>query len=209
MGTEVEVKLAASKKTLERVEELEVLDDWMVEKRGMIHLISHYFDTPNFCLLYNNLAYRLREEDGKKVVTLKSNGRAKDGIYIREEQNKLLLDGEDITSREFLSQNFPKILEIIKNNKTLRESLIIDNERHILHFKKNDDALIEASLDFLYFMKGKRKIPYNELELELKEGDEESLRELAGNLRKRFHLSLSGASKYEMGLKSFNMIPLF
>jgi len=208
MGTEIEVKLAASKKTLERVEELEELSGWKVEKRGKIHLVSHYFDTPNFCLLYNNVAYRLREEDGKKVATLKSNGRARDGIYIREEQNKPLLDGEDVTSKEFLAKNFPKILEIIKNSETLRESLIVDNERHIVYFKK-DNALVEASLDFLYFMKGKRRIPYNELELELKEGDEDALRDIVGQLRKRFHLSLSGASKYEMGLKSFNMIPLF
>ncbi len=207
MGTEIEVKFAASKKTLERVEELEELSGWEVEKRGVLHLVSHYFDTPNFHLLYNNFAYRLREEDGKKVVTLKSNGRAKDGIYIREEQNKILLDGEDVTSREFLAENFPKILEII-DGEPLRESLIVDNERHLLHFKK-DDALIEASLDFLYFMKGKRRIPYNELELELKEGSEEALRDAVQNLRKHFHLSLSGASKYEMGLKSFNMIPLF
>jgi len=207
MGTEIEVKLAASKKTLERVEELEELAGWKVEKRGIVHLVSHYFDTPNFHLLYNNFAYRLREEDGKKVATLKSNGRAKEGIYIREEQNKLLLDGEDVTSREFLARNFPKILEII-NNEPLKERLVIDNERHILYFKK-DDALVEAALDFLYFMQGRRRIPYNELELELKEGSEEALREIVGNLRKHFHLSLSGASKYEIGLKSFNMIPLF
>ena len=207
MGTEIEVKLAASKKTLERVEELEELSGWNVEKKGKIHLISHYFDTPNFHLLYNNVAYRLREEDGKKVATLKSNGRARDGVYIREEQNKLLLDGEDVTSREFLAENFPKILEII-DEEPLRESLIIDNERHILYFKK-DNALVEASLDFLYFMKGKRRIPYNELELELKEGNEDALKDIVGHLRRRFHLSLSGASKYEMGLKSFNMIPLF
>ena len=207
MGTEIEVKLAASKKTLERVEELKELGDWTVEKKGMIHLVSHYYDTPNFCLLYNNVAYRLREEDGKKVATLKSNGRARDGIYIREEQNKLLLDGKDVTSREFLAENFPKILEII-DKETLRESLIVDNERHILYFKK-DNALVEASLDFLYFMKGKRRIPYNELELELKEGDEDALKDIVEHLRRRFHLSLSGASKYEMGLKSFNMIPLF
>ena len=207
MGTEIEVKLAASKKTLERVEELEELSGWKVEKRGNIHLISHYFDTPNFCLLYNNVAYRLREEDGKKFATLKSNGRARDGIYIREEQNKLLLDGKDVTSREFLAENFPKILEII-DKESLIESLVVDNERHILYFKK-DNALVEASLDFLYFMKGKRRIPYNELELELKEGDEDALKDIVEHLRRRFHLSLSGASKYEMGLKSFNMIPLF
>jgi inorganic triphosphatase YgiF len=207
MGTEIEVKLAASKKTLERIERAENFPEWNVEKKGKIHLVSHYFDTYNFQLLYNNLAYRVREEGGNKVATLKSNGKTRNGIYVREEANKLLLDGEDVTSRAFLMQNFPKILEII-NNEPLKEMLTVDNERHIIYFKKGN-TLVEGSLDFLYFLKGKRKLPYNELELELKEGKEEDLKKLSDFLKKSFHLSLSGASKYEMGLRSFNMIPLF
>ncbi len=207
MGTEIEVKLSASKKTLERLEKMEEINGWRVKRVGRIHLISHYFDTNDFRLLYHNFAYRLREEAGKKVATLKSNGKKRNGIYIRTEESKLLKDSEDITSIDFLQKNFPSVLEIA-NGKKLNEVLTVDNERHILYLTKGD-ALIEASLDFLNFLKGRRKIPYNELELELKEGSEEDLAECASFLRLNYHLPLSGASKYEMGLRSFNLIPLF
>ena len=83
MGKEIEVKLAASKKMLERIENIEKILNWDISKMGVIHLKSHYFDTVSFNLLYNNFAYRLREEDSKNVVTLKSNGKRKNGIYIR------------------------------------------------------------------------------------------------------------------------------
>ncbi len=207
MGTEIEVKLAASKKTLERLERMQEINGWTVKKAGKIHLISHYYDTNDFQLLYHNFAYRLREEDSKKVATLKSNGKKRNGIYIRTEESKLLKDSEDVTSPDFLKENFPSVLEII-NEKKLNEVLTVDNERHILYLIKGN-ALIEASLDFLNFLKGRRKIPYNELELELKEGSEEDLAECASFLRLNYHLPLSGASKYEMGLRSFNLIPLF
>ncbi len=207
MGTEIEVKLAASKKTLERLERMEDINGWKVSKAGRIHLLSHYFDTNDFRLLYHNFAYRLREEDGKKIVTLKSNGKKRNGIYIRTEESKELKDSEDVTSFNFLKKNFPSVLEIA-NGKELNEVLTVDNERHILYLTKGD-AIIEASLDFLNFLKGRRKIPYNELELELKKGTEEDLAECASFIRLNYHLPLSGASKYEMGLRSFNLIPLF
>ena len=207
MGKEIEVKLAASKKMLERIEKIEKVLHWNVEKKKEIHLVSHYFDTPGFNLLYNNLAYRVREEDGRHIVTLKSNGKRRNGIYIREEKSDILLDGEDITSMYYLEKHFPEVLEVSKRE-PLSEVLTIDNNRHVLHLT-NGDSLIEASLDFLYFIKGKRRIPYNELELELKNGTEEELAECSSFLRLNYHLSLSGASKYEMGLRSFNLIPLF
>lgn len=207
MGTEIEVKLAASKKTLERLERMEKIHDWSIRKVDRIHLLSHYFDTDDFRLLYHNFAYRLREEDGKRVATLKSNGKRRNGIYIRTEESKLLKDSEDVASFDFLQKNFPSVLEIA-NGKKINEVLTVDNDRHILYLTKKG-ALIEASLDFLNFLKGRRKIPYNELELELKEGSEEDLAECASLLRLNYHLSLSGASKYEMGLRSFNLIPLF
>ena len=207
MGKEIEVKLAASKKMLERIENIEKILNWTVFKKGTVYLKSHYFDTPGFNLLYNNFAYRIREEGGNRIVTLKSNGLRRNGIYIREEKNKLLLNGEDITSKQYLKTYFPEVLEVSRN-KPLGEVLTVDNERHILHLIKGD-SVIETSLDFLYFIKGKRKILYNEIELELKQGSEEELAECSSFLRLNYHLSLSGASKYEMGLRSFNLIPLF
>ncbi len=207
MGTEIEVKLAASQKMLERIENIDEILNWNVKRNGTIHLVSHYFDTPGFNLLYNNFAYRLREENENRVATLKANGKKRNGIYIREEINKALLNGEDVSSKYFIKKHFPQVLEVAKG-KPLDEVLMVNNNRHILHITRNN-SFIEASLDFLYFIKGRRKIPYNEIELELKEGSEEELAECSSYLRLNYHLSLSGASKYEMGLRSFNLIPLY
>jgi inorganic triphosphatase YgiF len=203
---EYEVKLTASKKMLEKIKETPGFLNWSIEKGKEKYLVSHYFDTEKFDLLYSNMAYRTREEDGKNIATLKGNGILKNGIYIRDEFEKILRNSEDVTKFDFLNKHFPQVLEITKET-PLKEVLIVDNERHILYLKK-DDSLIEVSLDFLHFILGKRKVAYNEIELELKNGCEEDLLECASFLKLNFHLFLAGASKYEMGLRSFNLIPL-
>jgi len=206
MRKEYEVKLTASKKMLEKIERIPALLDWDVKEGKIKHLVSHYFDTERFDLLYNNVAYRMREESGKNVATLKGNGILRNGIYIRDEFEKTLRNGENVIDFNFLDKHFPQVLKITKST-PLQEVLIADNERHILNLKK-DKCMIEASLDFLYFVRGKRKIAFNEIELELKKGSEEDLLECASFLRLNFHLPLSGASKYEIGLRSFNLVPL-
>ena len=206
MHKEYEVKLAASKKMLERIEKIPKLLDWNIKGGEAKHLVSHYFDTDKFDLLYNNVAYRLREEDDKKIVTLKDNGTLKNNIYIRDEFEKPLKNREDVTDYNFLDKHFSQILKITKGS-PLKEVLLVDNDRHILELRK-DKSIIQVALDSLYFVRGKRKIAFNEMELELKEGTEEDLLECASFFRLKFHLALSGASKYEIGLKSFNLIPL-
>ncbi len=203
---EYEVKLTASKKMLEKIEQIPGFLNWSIKEGKEKYLISHYFDTEKFDLLYSNMAYRTREEDGKNVATLKGNGILKNGIFIRDEFEEILHNGEDVTKADFLNKYFPQILEITKET-PLKEVLIVDNERHMLYLEK-DGSLIEASLDFLHFVLGKRKVAYNEIELELKNGCEEDLLECASFLKLNFHLFSAGASKYEMGLRSFNLIPL-
>lgn len=203
---EYEVKLTASKKMLEKIKQTPGFLNWSIKKGKEKYLVSHYFDTEKFDLLYSNMAYRTREEDGRNVATLKGNGILKNGIFIRDEFEEKLRNGEDVTKFNFLNKHFPQILEIIKGN-SLQEVLIVDNERHILYLEK-DGSLIEVSLDFLHFVLGKRKVSYNEIELELKNGCVEDLLECASFLKLNFHLFSADASKYEMGLRSFNLIPL-
>ncbi|MGC9124967.1 MAG: CYTH domain-containing protein, partial [Caldisericaceae bacterium] len=151
---EYEVKLVASRKTMERIETFGRFFDWVFEKTQPMHLVSHYFDTENFSLLYNNLAYRLREENERKFIYLKANGILKNNIYIREETEIELRNGEDVTCKEFLQSYFPTVLSATKN-KPLEEVLTIDNDRHLILMKKRN-SLVEMSLDYLYFEKGKR-----------------------------------------------------
>lgn len=203
---EYEIKLVASRKTMERIETFDRFFEWKVEKIAPKHLISRYFDTECFSLLYNNLAYRLREEDGKNFVYLKANGTLKNNIYIREETEVVLKDGEDITEKAFLDEYFPSVLSAT-NGKPLQEVLTIDNDRHMIILKKKK-SVVELSLDYLYFERGKRRIPYSEIELELKKGNEEDLRECSSLIQTTCDLKPAGASKYELGLRSFNLIPI-
>jgi inorganic triphosphatase YgiF len=206
MSLEYEVKLCASKKTMEKIEQCNKLMNWDIKKSGEKHLVSHYYDTEDLKLLYNNLAFRLREDGNQKLLHLKANGTFKNGIYIREEHEYALKNSENYTSKGFLKKHFPIIVDAIKED-GLREIITIDNHRHILLFQKKN-SVIETSLDFLYFVRGKRKIEHNEIELELKEGKEEDLIECYSLLQTQYNLKLAGASKYELGLRSFSMIPL-
>ncbi|GEM_PF-758201 len=206
MSLEYEVKLCASKKTMEKLEQCTKLMNWEIKKGLQKHLISHYFDTEDLKLLYHNLAFRLREDGERKFLHLKANGTFKNGIYIREEYEHILKNGDDFMSKEFLKKHFPVIIDAIKGNE-LKEVITIDNQRHTLLFKKKRST-IETSLDFLFFIRGKRKIEHNEIELELVKGKEEDLIECYSLLQTQYNLKLAGASKYELGLRSFSMIPL-
>jgi inorganic triphosphatase YgiF len=202
---EYEVKLAASRKVLERIETDMDFICWKATHLPPKKLISHYYDTDDFKLLFNNLAFRLREEGSKKTLTLKSNGSFNNGIYIREEK-ELELDHEDFLSKNFLRKHFPKLYEIIKCSE-LKEMLQVINERHPILLSKNG-AEIELDLDYVNFAKGKRKSEYQEIEIELKKGRSEDLIECSSILQTKFDLKFSSASKYELGLKCFNAIPV-
>jgi len=90
MTLEYEVKLTSTRKVMEKIDSNPSISNWEVKKIGAKNLVSHYYDTEELKLLFHNLAYRLREEDGKKFVHLKANGRSENGIYIREETQKIL-----------------------------------------------------------------------------------------------------------------------
>ncbi|BAL81460.1 CYTH domain-containing protein [Caldisericum exile] len=202
---EYEVKLTASRKTLEKIEAEMDFVSWAVTRLPPKKLVSHYFDTEDLKLLFNNLAFRLREEGSRKVLTLKSNGTFKAGVYVREEK-ELELDHEDFLSKSFLKRNFPEIYNIVKDDE-LCEVLEVVNERHPIILKKNNSEL-ELDLDYLYFVKGRKKAEYYEIEIELKKGCSEDLIECASLLQTRFDLKQASASKYELGLRCFNSIPV-
>lgn len=206
MAQEVEVILQATKKVMEKIYENPSMFNWKVEKKGVRHLISYYYDTEDLKLLFANLAFRIRDEDGVKYVTLKSNGKAENGLYIRDEKQILLKNGEDVLSKDFLKRHFPAVYEITKGE-LLEEILTIDNYRHVIEVDKKTSR-IEISLDFIHFIKGKRKTEYHEIEIELISGSKEDLMECASLLRTAYGLVPSGASKYEAGLRCFNLIPI-
>ncbi|MGC9100570.1 MAG: inorganic triphosphatase [Caldisericum sp.] len=202
---EYEVKLTASRKILEKIEaEMDFLS-WSVTRLPPKKLISHYYDTDDLKLLFKNLAFRLREEGSKKTLTLKSNGTFNAGVYVREEK-EIELDHEDFLSKSFLKRNFPEVYEIVKDDE-LREVIEIVNERHPIVLKKNN-AELELDLDYLNFVKGRSKAEYYEVEIELKKGCSEDLIECASLLQKQFDLKQASASKYELGLRCFNAIPV-
>lgn len=206
MGTEIEVKLQATKKIMEKIYENPTMFNWKITKKGIVHLISHYYDTQDLKLLFQNYAFRLREEGTKKFLTLKSNGRCENGVYIREETQVQIKDGEDVLSYNYIKKHFPQIYNVTKGEQ-LNEILIIENERRVLQIDKRDSK-IEICLDFLHFMRGKRCLEYNEIEIELISGRKEDLMECSSLLQTTYNLPLAGASKYELGLRSFNLIPI-
>ena len=201
---EYEVKLTASRKILEKIEAEMDFVSWNITRLPPKKLISHYYDTEDLKLLFNNFAFRLREEGSKKMLTLKANGIMKGGVYVREEK-EIELDHEDFLSKSFLKKHFPQVYDLTKNDE-LNEVLEIVNERHPILLKKNN-AELELDLDYLYFVKGRRKAEYYEIEIELKKGCSEHLIECSSILQTRFDLKQASASKYELGLRCFNAIP--
>jgi len=64
---EYEVKLAASRKVLERIETDMDFICWKATRLPPKKLVSHYYDTDDFKLLFNNLAFDLERKGRKKL----------------------------------------------------------------------------------------------------------------------------------------------
>ncbi|MDB5495182.1 MAG: hypothetical protein JWP86_2519, partial [Phenylobacterium sp.] len=151
-------------------------------------LISVYFDTPDLALQKAGVSLRVRESQGRRVLTMKR------GQGLSREEYEVAMEGdapspEMAPLREILSDGDAATLKPAFNVRVNRRQRLV----------RYGDAEIELALDQGEVSGGRRVSPISEVELELKSGSPAALFDLARELSKSAALYLSFDTKSARG----------
>ena len=153
-------------------------------------MAADYFDTPSRDLKKAGLTLRLRRENDLSVCCLKY--RVSDTArFEAEEVSASIEDGiAKLSARQDLSENIKNILQ-----KAQVVPLYSSSFKRVSRLAKEGKSVIELSYDCGYLAQQDRFLPISEVELELKDGTEEDLQNLAQRLCAEYNLSIFRQSK--------------
>lgn len=165
-------------------------------------LTARYFDTPDLHLMRHGAGLRVRKVDGVWIQTMKAGGSVQSGLHRRNEWEgpvdrcwprlsrlrKLIGDQE-----EWLA-----LLDLPDLKDRLEPLFVVDVERRLWEIETAGNR-IEVALDVGHIERKAHKVPVNELELELKEGDPAGLYAFALQLLEDMPLRISNINKAQRG----------
>lgn len=195
---EVELKLLLAPEHNEQVQHHPLLG----EPTRVQQLTARYFDTPDLHLLRHGAGLRVRKVDGEWVQTMKAGGSVQSGLHSRNEW-------EGVVDRSWprlgklrkLIGDDPQWLAVLDET-NLKERLaplfLVDVQRHIWDLEI-DGNRIEVALDVGHIERKTQRVPVNEIELELKDGDPAGLYAFALQLLEDIPLRISNINKAQRG----------
>jgi inorganic triphosphatase YgiF len=166
------------------------------------HLAARYFDTPDLHLMHQGAGLRVRKEDGEWIQTMKAGGSVQSGLHSRNEWEcqvdrcwprlgKLRkLFGDD--------QQWLDMLDAPNLKDRLEPLFLVDVQRHLWEVEI-DGNRIEVALDVGHIERKAHKVPINEIELELKDGDPAGLYAFALQLLDDIPLRITNINKAQRG----------
>jgi len=183
--------------------EIDAADAWRVAGAPVLaaltgethELLSTYFDTPDEDLRRKGFGLRIRRSGRKRVQTVKAEGEAAAGLFVRPEWecpvkgDRPVLDARagplaDLFAPDVLAMLAP--LFETRVTRTLFAPVI-------------EGAAIELALDVGEAVAGPRSVALSEVELELKSGSPRALFDLARQIDEHVPLRLGVRSKSEAG----------
>lgn len=175
--------------------------------REQLLMKSAYFDTDDYVLSENDIAFRVRMENKRVVASLKWGGDSEGALHKRQELN-VPMDDEAC----FLSPD-PAVFkesEIGDNILRLIDGRPLINLMEINYLRRRfridtGNSLIEVSIDQGNIITENGTEPINEIELELFSGEVEDLLRVGTSLSERYDLVEEARSKYARGLNLLNM----
>ncbi|MGQ4878495.1 CYTH domain-containing protein [Billgrantia sp. LNSP4103-1] len=193
MSHEIEMKLALGEKGPERLLQHPFLRSGVDDAQRLANI---YFDTPQGELEAARMALRLRRRRDGWVQTLKASGEGSGG-YSRRREWEWPVPGEEL-DRVGLAQ-LPAIAALGTDVLArLEPRFATDFERRAWHLELAE-ATVEVALDQGEIRAGERRVPIRELELELKDGDPQTLWSLALSFAETIPLRPADASKAARG----------
>lgn len=194
-GQEIEIKFQTDPAGLQRALSSGFLA--AASKGQTQKLRSIYFDTSSGELRKNGIVLRIRKkEKGSPVLTVKSASAPANGPFLRYEIE--VLSPTLRPNLSLLDKTTADGLKGIIGKRPLRPQFKTQIKRRIV-LLDSGRSKIEVALDDGRVVAGKKSVPLREIELELKEGDETDLYDLAAALASELPLQLDFVSKGERG----------
>lgn len=195
--SETELKLSVTESNLEAAHH------WLMGQGAgsagpPLSLRNRYFDTPDGRLNRERVALRLRETGDQVIQTLKTGGHMQSGAMQREEWEWTL--SEPVLDLACLEQTplagHPALDD-------LRHCFDTDFERRVLDLSTTSPGgvatLIECAIDRGAIRANAAEAPLQEVELELKSGDEQALSAVALEMVRSVPALVNSISKAEQG----------
>ena len=192
---------------------IDSLGSYDVQSAWATDIVDDYWDTPGWHLFRAGWTYRWRDRSGDRIMTLKSR-ELRDGIVQkrREVERRVPAFPQD-GSHPLVAEHVVDRSGGLRSG-DLRELFRVRTHRRLFDIRLPDDALVELGIDRTTITTDgpvKKPAPgrmtFVELEIELKEGHEESLRRMAAETQQRFGLLAARLSKFERGLQTTGRSP--
>lgn len=198
-NVETELKLLISKRNLKKL----LASDWLQQavrdgSERQRHLVSSYYDTADWALKRNGIAYRVRDKgDGGYEATVKTTKSNAGGLSERLELNMPLQDANPVLNGfgalglgYELTDLAPEGVEKLFTVDVMRTTYLLDF----------GGAVVELAVDNGKLTAGKKHTAIEEIELELKEGELSQLLELASRIADTVPVFAEKRSKFARGL---------
>ena len=191
MTKETELKLVLTSEGARAIEESSLFPGNLTR----IELQSVYFDTPDHLLSNVGLSLRIRRSDGACIQTIKSDGAASAGLFVRSEWERSIDD-----DRPMIDDATP--IPALLGEKVREIGPVFEVHVHRMIWEIHDNEThIEVALDRGEVVAGDRREPICEIELELKAGVSSSLFAWARRIDAIAAAHLGVLSKAERGYR--------
>ena len=189
---EVELKLEIDPDDAARFSDVPTLAGLKGETQ---ELLSTYFDTPDQDLRRKGYGLRIRRKGGKRIQTVKAEGEAAAGLFVRPEWECAVKGDRPVLDANAgpLAELFPP--DVLGALAPLFETRVT----RTIFDPAIAGATIELALDVGEAVAGTRRAQLSEVELELKSGNPRALFDLARQLDEHVPLRLGVRSKSEAG----------
>jgi len=203
MAEEIELKLALAEEAQRGFLRHPLLRQ--ATQRQSFRLINLYYDTPRLELRERGIALRLRAQGKRWLQTVKCAGRAAGGLSARPEWEEPYVGHFD-----FSVIDDPRVRDWLEQPKLrARIAPVFETsfQRITWHFEPARGTRIALMLDRGWIAAGGRRQAISEVEIELLQGSEARLFELARVLAARVPLAPAPLSKAERGYRLFRQTP--
>jgi triphosphatase len=198
MATEIELKLRLLPSCVARVQRSPLLKSLSISPSVTQNLYTVYYDTSNFDLRGNDIAFRLRRAGRRWMQSIKGGGSAAAGLHQRYEWEVPVLKPQP----DFTKISDPSLIRLFDNadlREQMRPVFITECKRRFRILRLSGGGEAELCLDQGRIVAGDVSIPFCEIELELKSGSPLPLFQLALDLLHTIPLRLENVSKAERG----------
>jgi hypothetical protein len=161
-------------------------------------LEAWYFDTADGALRQAGIAYRIRQEKGQWIATVKAGGSSAGGLHERQEWNIESLGAEPSLDYFDGTTVGPRLREAV-SGAPLIPLFCTTFDRTTVTVQKNDST-IEIAVDIGEIVAGDQREPIKEIELELKSGNRTDLLMLGSHVAQISPVAVEARSKFYRGL---------